>query len=42
MFYVNLYVSLLLQNAVLTEETDDFKQKVSSHLESEANHALER
>lgn len=36
------YVSLLLQNAVLSEETDDFKQKVSSHLESEADRALER
>lgn len=35
-------MSLLLQNTVLSEETDDFKQKVSSHLESEADHALGR
>lgn len=32
----------ILQNTVSSEETDNFKQEVSSHFESEAHHALEK
>lgn len=42
MFDINWYVSLLLQNTVLSQENDDFQQKVSPHRESEAIHATER
>lgn len=32
----------LFQNTVSSEETDNFKQEVRSHLGSEAHHTLER
>lgn len=32
----------LLQNAVSSEETNDFKQEVSSHFQSEAHHTLKK